>query len=102
MDYKTKPTSREELREIAKFIREIFNCKNKYRFDVIDAFERTPVVLPAIVCLVVEDDEFEENIPARCVPDFNGNYTIEVKSSVYDGAIEGIGGYRAHILHERG
>ena len=100
MDYKTKPTSREELREIAKFIREIFSCKNKYRFDVIDAFERAPVVLPAIVCLVVEDDEFEENIPARCVPDFNGNYTVEVKSSVYDGAIEGIGGYRAHILHE--
>ena len=35
MDYKTKPTSREELRGIARFVRKLFKCKNKYRFDVI-------------------------------------------------------------------
>ena len=45
MDYKTKPTSREELRGIARFIRKLFKCKNKYRFDVMDAFERIPVML---------------------------------------------------------
>lgn len=100
MDYKTKPTSREELRGIARFIRKLFKCKNKYRFDVMDAFERIPSVIPAVTCLVVEDDEIEGDIPARCVPDFEGHYTIEVKSSIYDGAAEGIGGYRAHILHE--
>lgn len=100
MDYKTKPTSREELRGIARFVRKLFKCKNKYRFDVMDAFERIPSVIPAVTCLVVEDDEIEGDIPARCVPDFEGHYTIEVKSSIYDGAAEGIGGYRAHILHE--
>lgn len=100
MDYKTKPTSREELRGIARFVRKLFKCKNKYRFDVMDAFESIPSVIPAVTCLVVEDDEIEGDIPARCVPDFEGHYTIEVKSSIYDGAAEGIGGYRAHILHE--
>ena len=100
MDYKTKPTSREELRGIARFVRKLFKCKNKYRFDVMDAFERIPSVIPAVTCLVVEDDEIEGDIPARCVPDFEGHYTIEVKSSIYDGAAECIGGYRAHILHE--
>ena len=100
MDYKTKPTSREELRGIARFVRKLFKCKNKYRFDVMDAFERIPSVIPAVTCLVVEDDEIEGDVPARCVPDFEGHYTIEVKSSIYDGAAEGIGGYRAHILHE--
>ena len=90
MDYKTKPTSREELRGIARFVRKLFKCKNKYRFDVMDAFERIPSVIPAVTCLVVEDDEIEGDIPARCVPDFEGHYTIEVKSSIYDGAAEGI------------
>ena len=47
MDYKTKPTSREELRGIARFVRKLFKCKNKYRFDVMDAFEKIPSVIPA-------------------------------------------------------
>lgn len=100
MDYKTYPTSREELRRIARFVRKLFKCKNKYRFDVMDAFERIPSIMPEITCLVVEDDEIAGDIPARCIPDFEGRYTIEVKASVYDGAAEGVGGYRAHILHE--
>lgn len=49
MDYKTKPTSREELRGIARFIRKLFKCKNKCRFDVMDAFERIPSVIPAVL-----------------------------------------------------
>ena len=100
MDYKTKATSREDLRKIAMLVRKIFKCKNKYYFDVIDAFERAPEIFPRITTTVVEDDELELNIPARCNFDFNGNYVIEVKNTVYEGAVEGIGGYRAHILHE--
>lgn len=100
MDYKTKPTSREELRFIAWYIRKLFKCKNKYRFDVMDAFEKMPALFSSVTCAVVEDDEIESGIPARCIPDFEGHYTIEVKSSIYDGAAAGVGGYRAHILHE--
>ena len=100
MDYKTRPTSREDLRAVAVAVRQIFKCKNKYFFDVIDAFERAPNIFPEITTTVVEDDELEPNIPARCNLDFNGNYVIEVKNMVYEGAVEGVGGYRAHILHE--
>ena len=100
MDYKTKPTSREELRSIARCLRKMFKCNNKYRFNVMTAFEKLPTMFGAVTCAVVEDDEIEGDIPARCTPDFEGHYTIEVKSSVYDGAAAGVGGYRAHILHE--
>lgn len=100
MDYKTKPTSREELRSIARCLRKLFRCNNKYRFNVMTAFEKLPTMFRAVTCTVVEDDEIEGDIPARCIPDFEGHYTIEVKSSIYDGAAAGVGGYRAHILHE--
>lgn len=100
MDYKTKPTSRNELRCIARYVRKLFKCKNKYRFDVMTTFEKLPTVFPSVTCVVVEDDEIEGDIPGRCIPDFEGHYTIEIKSSTYDGAAAGVGGYRAHILHE--
>ncbi len=100
VDYKTKPVSRDELRIIAKAIRQIFKCRNKYFFDVIRAFEMVPTIFPQITTAVVDDDEFDPRIPARCIPDFNGNYLIEVKNSIYEGAVAGVGGYRAHILHE--
>lgn len=100
MDYKTKPTSRDELRIIAKAIRQIFKCKNKYYFDVVNAFEKIPTLIPQIITTVVDDEELAPHVPARCVPDFNGNYVIEVKNSVYEGAVVDVGGYRAHILHE--
>ena len=100
MDYKTKPCSREDLRIVAVAIRKAFKCRNKYFFDVVKAFEEISTKFPAITTLVVEDDAFEDNVPARCIPDFNGGYCIEVKNSIYEGAVSGVGGYRAHILHE--
>ena len=100
MDYKTRPISREIIRSIAQAVRKAFGCKNKLRFDVIDAFERASSVFPFLVTAVVEDSELPADIPARCTPDFNGNYLIEVKNSIYEGAVAGVGGYRGHILHE--
>lgn len=101
MDYKTKPTSCEELRNIARYVRRLFNSNDRYCFDVMTTFENLPIVFPFVTCLVVEDNEIEGDIPARCTPYFeSNNYTIEVKSSIYDGAVAGVGGYRAHILHE--
>lgn len=62
MDYKTKPTSREELRRIARCIRKLFRCNNKFRFNVLTAFEKMPVIFPSVTCTVVEDDEIEGDI----------------------------------------
>lgn len=101
MDYKTYPISRKDLREIAVVLRKVFGCKNKYKFNVVDAFEKVHSLFPNIYTEVVEDEELECNNPARCLPDFaNNEYLIQVKNSVYEGACAKVGGYRAHILHE--
>ncbi len=103
MDYLTWPITRKEIRALAKWIRYVFKCKNKLRFDAVEAFERLPILYSNVRCEIVEDDNFSEigkGIPSACIPDFNGNYRILVRNSVYDGACNGIGGYRAHIVHE--
>lgn len=101
MDYKTYPIKRKDLREIAAVLRRVFSCKNKYKFNVVDSFERAHLIFPNIYTEVVEDEELDSNIPARCLPDFaNNEYLIQVKNSVCEGACADVGGYRAHILHE--
>lgn len=102
MDYRTKPTSRVELRAIATFIRKIFKCKNKYYFDVVKAFESIPIIFPMVTTEIVPDDEPDmEDVPATIIPDMTGNYHIKIKEYVYDGAyFYKIGGYRNHIMHE--
>lgn len=105
MDYKTEPISRKELRLIARWARSVFKCKNKLRFDVIGALEKiTGLTDGKVTTEIVEDDDTSiitnPRVPASCIPDFKGGYRIVVRESVYDGAYRGIGGYRAHIVHE--
>ena len=59
MDYKTYPISRKDLREIAVVLRKVFGCKNKYKFNVVDAFEKVHSLFPNIYTEVVEDEELE-------------------------------------------
>jgi Zn-dependent peptidase ImmA (M78 family) len=44
--------------------------------------------------------ELWEIFLGNCTPDYQGHYHIKIKESVYEGACEGIGGYRMHIMHE--
>lgn len=103
-DYKTLGISRNKLKELAKVIRKIFRCRNKYYFDVVKAFEIMPQLFKdyKVKCLVVEDEELPSNVPACCEFDSDdGGYIIKVKNTVYEGACKRkIGGYRAHICHE--
>lgn len=103
MDYITKPISRVELRTIANWLRKVFKCNDKYCFDVIDAFERIHSIFDNITVEIVDDDDetnFRKEIPSQCTPDMKGNYHIQVRENIYLGACDGVGGYRAHILHE--
>ena len=102
MDYKTKAISRDEIRNIAKVIRKLFKCRNKYYFDVIKAFELLPVMFKNVFTEIVLDDDPElGSAPSSIIPDMNGNYIIKIKDSIYDGAHHRkIGGYRNHIMHE--
>lgn len=102
MDYKTKSISRNKIRRIAKLFREEFHeclSKDKLYFDVIRCFEIINFKYPNVTTEICDDEELGDN-PGRCIPDFKGNYHIKIKNSVYEGAKNGTGGYRTHIIHE--
>jgi len=104
MDYQTKPTSRSELRTIAQWFRHLMGCKNKYRFNVITAFEKIHQIFPQITTEIIETKSTSVianlDVPCACIPNYNGCYHIVVRENIYIGAARGVGGYRAHILHE--
>ncbi len=102
MDYRTRKTSREEIRRYSNQIRKKFHCRNKYYFDVIKAFEMMPILFPNVAVEIVEDDDIDlVGVPSTTIPDMSGHYTIKVKESVYDRAYTGKnGGCRMHIMHE--
>ena len=97
----TKPLSRKELRSLASLFRIIFKSELNGSFNVLNALETLPDVFPGSTYLVVEDNDLPANIPARCSPDENGNFIVEIKNSVYQGAYKKkIGAYRGFICHE--
>ena len=102
MDYLTKPTSRAELRAFAAIFRFLFGEMNPSApFPVLYALEKLPDVFKGSNYVILEDDKFPANVPARCITDGSGNFTIEIKDSVYSGAYEKrIGAYLGHICHE--
>ncbi len=101
MDYLTKPTSRKALRQMAPFVRRIFGVDPTSEFPVLDALERLPDVFPGSRADILPDKKLPPGIPARCKPDDDGNFVIEIKESVYDGAYsKHIGAYRGFIMHE--
>ena len=102
MDYITKATNREEIREFSRILRYLFGVKNDNSpFPVLDALEKLPDVFKGSNYVIVEDDELPANVPARCSPDEFGNFTIEIKALVYNGAFDKkIGAYLSFICHE--
>ena len=100
MDYETKPVSRKKLRNFATIIRYVFNVGFTGAFPVVEIIDKIPQKLKGTNFEVLEDDELPANIPARCFPDEEGHFTIQVKESVYLGAEKGIGACRGFIMHE--
>lgn len=103
MDYKTKPVSRETLRELSKIIRvKMFHCKNKFYFDVVSALEKLPMIFNDVSVEIVDDNDDElKDVPCTTTLDDANRYVIKIKESVYDGAyFKKNGGYRMHIMHE--
>ena len=102
MDYITKPTSRKELRKFSKVFRFLFGVTDDNSpFPVLNALEILPDVFKGTTLSIVEDNDLLPNVPARCFPDEYGNFTIEIKETVYKGAFEKqIGAYFDFICHE--
>lgn len=102
MDYLTKPVNRRELRSYSIFFRYLFGVENDTDpFPVIEALEKVPDVFKGTTPSILDDADMPANVPARCYPDSSGNFTIEIKNSVYEGARKHkIGAYLGFICHE--
>ena len=101
MDYKTKPTSRKDLRRYSRIVRRLFGVPETGPFPVLLALERVGDVFKNCNYIVVEDNRLPPQTMARCVPNDMGGFTIEIKQSVYDGAYEKkIGAFLGFICHE--
>lgn len=101
MDYRTKPTSRNDLRRYAKLFRKIFGVSQAGPFPVLEVLDRLPDIFPGCNFLIVEDSDLPPKTMAQCSPNENGGFTIEIKNSVYVGAFEKqIGAFLGFICHE--
>lgn len=103
MDYKTRPVSRETIRELSKIIRvKMFHCKNKFYFDVVTSLEKLPIFFNDVLVEIVDDNDDElKDVPCTTTLDNDNRYVIKIKESVYEGAhFKKNGGYRMHIMHE--
>lgn len=101
MDYKTKATSRRDIRSYAKILRRLFHVPDMGAFPVLYVLERLGDVFGNCNYAVVEDRAMPLQTMARCTSNDAGGFTIEIKQSVYDGAYEKhIGAYLGFICHE--
>lgn len=102
MDYITKPTTREDIRNFSKIFRIIFGVEDDNApFPVLNALEKMPDIFKGSNYIIVEDGDLPTNVPARCLLNEFGNFTLEIKESIYKGAYENqVGAYLGFICHE--
>lgn len=101
MDYKTKPTSRKDLRKYAIIFRNIFEVPLTGAFPVLEVLDKISEVFKGSKYEIVDDDKMPLKTMARCVSNDEGGYTVEIKETVYLGAYERkIGAFLGFICHE--
>lgn len=101
MDYKTKPTSRCDLRRYSKILRRIFNVPLNGAFPVLEILDKISDVFKNCNYEIVDDEKMPPQTMARCIPNDQGGFTIEIKETVYIGAYEKqIGAFLGFICHE--
>lgn len=103
MDYKTRRISRKKIRSAARLFRAIFSdcvSSDGLFVNVIKITDKIPDIPGFNIEIEIVDDGILGDIPGRCMPNYNGEFLIQIKETVFDGACDGIGGYRMHIMHE--
>ena len=101
MDYKTKPTSRRDLRRYAVLFRRLFDVALEGPFPVLLALDKIRDIFQGCGYEILEDSHFPLKTMAQCVPNDEGGFTIEIPVSVYLGAQKKkIGAYLGFICHE--
>lgn len=101
MDYKTKSTSREDLRKYSTYFRKLFDVLQTGAFPVLNVLDRISDIFDGCNYIIVEDKSLPPQTMARCVSNELGGFTIEIKDSVYKGAYEeNVGAFLGFICHE--
>lgn len=101
MDYKTKPLSREKIRRLASYYRQLFEVPLYGEFPVLHALEKLPDIFEGSNYEIVEDELLETNVMAQCSLNDIGGFTIKIKESVYEGAYKNkTGAFLGFINHE--
>lgn len=101
MDYKTKPTSRKDLRQFAKWFRTIFGVPQMGAFPVLSVLDGIGDIFSGSRYEILEDCHFSPNTMAYCEPNEENGFTIKIKESVYSDAYEkNSGASLGFICHE--
>lgn len=98
MDYETNPVSRKEIREFAKLMRKAFGVPLTGKFPVLEMLEKLPDIFPNTSYIVLPDNCFDANNPARCILDSYNNFTIKIAEYVYENAYSSNGTNRGACL----
>jgi len=96
-EYSVEPKSREELRTLAKIVRENLQIDNMLYVPIVSLLDVLSKLFEKFSYEIIEDSEFPTFIHADTNP-ITGH--IRIKQSVYDGACEGVGRDRMTIAHE--
>lgn len=101
MDYKTKPLSRKEIRKMAIILRKRFHIDPYVPFPVLEILDKLSDVFKGCKYVILPDEKFPKNVKARCCPNNEGGFTIEIPEYIYEGAYQKkIGAYLGFICHE--
>ncbi len=100
MDYETKCISRKNIRAISTFIRKYFKIRT-IRFPVMKVLDKLVDEFEDILVYeILPDDKFENNVMAFIETDDYCSYSIKIRESVYNGALEEKGDCLGFINHE--
>lgn len=101
MDYMTKPISRSTIRNLCKYIRQIFQLSPDEPFPVLKILDKLCVLFEGTDYQIVEDNYLPANVFACCYQKADGGFMIEIKETVYKGAYEdNNGAFLCFICHE--
>lgn len=101
MDYRTKPASRNTLRKLSHYLRATFDVNDNEPFPVLRVLEQIPDKFENCSVEILDNSCFPKNVKARCIPNDQDGFTIQIQESIYKGAYEKkIGAYLGFICHE--
>ena len=101
MDFRTRPLTRIQVRNLSCILRTLFDISLTGLFPILQLLDRISEVFPGSRYEIVDDSQMPASTMANCKANEDGGYTIVIKDNVYDGAYRcGSGACLGFICHE--